>query len=298
MQGETLTPQKIKLCVIVGPTASGKTKFAIEMAKQKNGEIISADSMQIYKGMDIATAKPSKQEQAQVKHHLIGFLSPEETFSVAQFAKLAHEKILEVTNKGKLPILVGGTGLYINSVVNDINFEEQISNEEIRKKLNLEAEQIGLENMFENLKSIDPDYAKKISPNDKKRVLRAIEVYKLTGKTMSKLIEDSRKNSNRYALDMIGLNFKDRKKLYEKINLRVDEMIKAGLIEEAKKFYKKNLSNTAKYAIGYRELFEYFDGNVTLSEAIEKIKQNTRRYAKRQITWFKRDPRIKWIYMN
>ena len=298
MQNENLNPKKIKLCVIVGPTASGKTKFAIEIAKQKNGEIISADSMQIYKGMDIVTAKPSKQEQAQVKHHLIDFLPPEETFSVAQFTKLAHEKILEVTNKGKLPILVGGTGLYINSVIDEINFTDQISNEEIRNKLNLETEKLGLNAMFENLKDIDPNYAKKISPNDKKRVLRAIEVYKLTGKTMSELIEKSKPKVSRYELDMIGLNFKDRDNLYNRINLRVDEMIKHGLVEEAKKFYKKNLSNTAKYAIGYKELFDYFDNKTTLNDAIEKIKQNTRRYAKRQITWFKRDPRIKWIYMD
>lgn len=298
MQNENLNPKKIKLCVVVGPTASGKTKFAIEIAKQKNGEIISADSMQIYKGMDIVTAKPSKQEQAQVKHHLIDFLPPEETFSVAQFTKLAHEKILEVTNKGKLPILVGGTGLYINSVIDEINFTDQISNEEIRNKLNLETEKFGLNAMFENLKDIDPNYAKKISPNDKKRVLRAIEVYKLTGKTMSELIEKSKPKVSRYELDMIGLNFKDRDNLYNRINLRVDEMIKHGLVEEAKKFYKKNLSNTAKYAIGYKELFDYFDNKISLNEAIEKIKQNTRRYAKRQITWFKRDTRIRWIYMD
>lgn len=298
MPKEILNQQKIKLCVVVGPTASGKTKFAIEIAKQKNGEIISADSMQIYKGMDIVTAKPSKAEQAQVKHHLIDFLPPEETFSVAQFTKLAHEKILEVTNKGKLPILVGGTGLYINSVIDEINFTDQISNEEIRNKLNLETEKFGLNAMFENLKDIDPNYAKKISPNDKKRVLRAIEVYKLTGKTMSELIEKSKPKVSRYELDMIGLNFKDRDNLYNRINLRVDEMIKQGLVEEAKKFYKKNLSNTAKYAIGYKELFDYFDNKTTLNDAIEKIKQNTRRYAKRQITWFKRDPRIRWIYMD
>lgn len=290
--------EKIKLCVIVGPTASGKTKFAIELAKKRNGEIISADSMQIYKGMDIVTAKPSEEEQNQVKHHLIDFLPPEQIFSVAQFAKLAHEKILEVKNKGKLPILVGGTGLYINSVIDDISFAKQDSTKKIRNELLLETEKIGLDAMFEKLKNIDYEYAKKISSNDKKRILRAIEVYKLTGKTMTELIKNSKPKENRYDLEIIGLNFKDREKLYNRINLRVDSMIADGLVEEAKKFYKKNLSNTAKYAIGYKELFDYFDGKCTLTEAIEKIKQNTRRYAKRQITWFKRDNRIKWIYMD
>lgn len=290
--------EKIKLCVIVGPTASGKTKFAIELAKKRNGEIISADSMQIYKGMDIVTAKPSEEEQNQVKHHLIDFLPPEQIFSVAQFAKLAHEKILEIKNKGKLPILVGGTGLYINSVIDDINFAKQDSTKKIRNELLLKTEKIGLDAMFEKLKNIDYEYAKKISSNDKKRVLRAIEVYKLTGKTMTEIIKNSKPKENRYDLEMIGLNFKDREKLYNRINLRVDSMIADGLVEEAKKFYKKNLSNTAKYAIGYKELFDYLDGKCTLTEAIDKIKQNTRRYAKRQITWFKRDNRIKWIYMD
>ncbi len=288
----------MKLCVILGPTASGKSKLAVELAKTLNGEIVSADSMQIYKDMDIATAKPTQAERLDVKHHLIDFLEPSDTFSVAEYTKLAHGAIEDISKRGKLPILAGGTGLYINSVLDDIKFIEQENNEAIRQNLTKREKSEGIEVLYQELKDIDPETAKRTNINNKKRILRALEIYLNTGITMSEQLEISKPKESRYEPIIIGLNFRDRENLYERINKRVDEMFDNGLLEEAQKIYKSDCGKTAVAAIGYKELFPYFKAECSLEKAIENIKQSTRRYAKRQITWFKRDNRINWIYVD
>ncbi len=289
---------KTKLCIILGPTATGKTKLAVQLAKKYGTEIISADSMQIYKEINIATAKATDEEMCGIKHHLLGFLSVEEAFSVAQYVKLAHEKIYDINKKNKLPIMVGGTGLYINSVADDINFTRYNQDGKLRAKLKKRALEDAGESLYKELCEIDPESAKKIERNDLKRIIRAIEIYTTSGKTMTQQIENSKPEESRYDVLMLGLNFKDRQKLYEKINIRVDNMLENGLINEAEILSKLSLSKTANMAIGYKELLPYLSGKCSLKEASEKIKQNSRNYAKRQLTWFKRDKRINWLYVD
>ena len=289
---------KIPIVVIAGPTASGKTSVSISLAKEYDAEIVSADSMQIYKGLDISTAKPTEEEKCGIPHHLMSFVEWGEKYSVAQYLSEARKVIADIHNRGKLPIIVGGTGLYISSLVDNIVFDDTSSNEEIRNRLTKEAEELGNEAMLKKLMEIDPETAKTLHPNNLTRIIRAIEAYELSGKTMSELKKQSREEESPYNACMIGLNFHDRQKLYDRINLRVDKMAEAGMVEEAYNAYKQGIGNTVCQAIGYKELIPYFEGKSTLPECLEVLKQETRRYAKRQLTWFRRDERINWIYMD
>lgn len=289
---------KIPLIVVVGPTASGKTALAVSLAKRFHGEVISADSMQIYKQMNIATAKPTVEEMDGIPHHLIDCLDLSQKFSVADYTALAHQKAAEIYARGHLPILAGGTGLYIDSVVNNISFSEIRTDEELRKELTRLAEEKGADYLLEELNRFDPESAKRLHPNNLSRIIRAIEVYRLTGITMTEHQRRSRLTPSGYDAVMIGLDFQDRQKLYDRINLRVDRMFADGLLEEAREILSNKNLGTARQAIGYKELQHYFDGQESLEEAIQKIKQETRRYAKRQLTWFRRNPNIHWIYVD
>ena len=286
---------KKKVIVIVGPTASGKTTLSIELAKQIDGEIISADSMQIYKDMNIGTAKPTVDEMKNIKHHLIDFVSPEERFSVSDYQKLAQEKIKEILNIGKKPIVVGGTGLYVNSLIYGIEYGKMTFNQIYREKLEKIAIEKGNKYIYEMAKNIDEQAIKNISINDRKRIIRILEIYKATGKNKTQLEMESRKSEIPFDYRTYGI-YIEREKLYDRINKRVDLMIQQGLIDEVKNIKKKyNKFPTAMQAIGYKEVVEYLENKITKSEMIEKIKMETRRYAKRQITWFKRNKNIKWL---
>lgn len=285
--------------VITGPTAVGKTKLSIEIAKSLDGEIVSADSMQIYKYMDIGTAKVKPEEMRGIPHFLIDIVHPDEEFTVADFKQQAEKYIRQINNRDKLPIVVGGTGLYINSLVYELKFTRVKANQDLRNKYNELADKYGNDFIYNELYKIDATSAKKISPNDRKRIIRALEIYYETGKPMSYYNENFRKKSNKYNLVMIGLNT-DRKLLYSRIEKRVDKMINDGLIDEVKRLismgYNKNLPSMK--AIGYKEIISYLEGELELNEAINILKRNTRRFAKRQLTWFKMDDRIKWININ
>lgn len=286
---------KQKIVVVLGPTASGKTALAIHLAQKYNGEIISADSMQIYRGLDVGTAKATVAEQAAAAHHLIDIASPEAPFSVAAFLPLAQQKIKEIAARGHLPIFCGGTGLYISSLVNGISFTEEKEDPALRRRLQDELERIGGAAMLERLRAIDPEYAAKLHENDTKRVLRALELNEKTGRTMSRQLADSRPQSAPYDALLLGLSWPEREQLYERINLRVDQMIGSGLIEEAEKVYEnKETWICAAQAIGYKELFPYLEGQ-SLAPCVEKLKQSTRNYAKRQLSWFRHMPQIIWL---
>lgn len=290
-------PKSKPVVYIVGPTASGKTSFSIEIAKRFDGELISGDSMQIYKGMHIASAAPDEEEKQGIPHHLFEFLNPDEKFSVFEYVKAANSVIDDIHSRNKLPIVVGGTGLYISSLAENVTFDSESSNIEIRKELETQAEKDGLLVLYEYLKSIDPLSAEKISSNDKKRIIRAIEIFKITGKTKSECDLVSKESGRIYDNLFIGLNYFNRETLYERINTRVDLMLKNGLLDEAKNAYG-NICGTAAQAIGHKELFDYFDGRISLEEAIECLKMQTRRYAKRQLTWFRKNSDINWILMD
>ncbi len=282
---------KDNVIVICGPTASGKTTLGIKVANKINGEIVSADSMQIYKEMNIGTAKPTKEEQQLCKHYLIDFVMPNERYSVADFKKHATSAIETIIKNKKVPIIVGGTGLYINSLVYNIDFN---SEGETDLKYRKELEKKDISELYEMAKNIDETATDKISPNDKKRIMRIIELYHSTGKTKTELEKESMKE-NKYNYKIFVLNW-DREKLYERINLRVDLMIQNGLIEEVQNLLKKyNEFPTSFQGLGYKEVKEYLDGKLTKEEMIEKIKQESRRYAKRQITWFKRYKNAIWL---
>ncbi|SDM91030.1 tRNA (adenosine(37)-N6)-dimethylallyltransferase MiaA [Acetanaerobacterium elongatum] len=284
------------LVVIAGPTASGKTALSIELASRHNGEIISADSMQIYKGMDIGTAKPTVEEMRGVPHHLISVLDNSESFSVAQYQGCATASIQDVLRRGKLPFLVGGTGLYISSVVDNTDFGEIVNNPELRAELEERARQEGGEVLLKELQQCDPVLAKALHPNNLGRIIRALEVYRLTGKPLSEFQAASRLKPAPYNLCMIGLTFRSRELLYQRIDSRVDAMLQGGLLQEVEALMGKGLSATAVQAIGYKELYGYFKGEQTLSQAADNLKRQTRRYAKRQLTWFRRDERVQWLY--
>ena len=289
----------IKVISVVGPTASGKTKLSVELAKRLNGEIVSADSMQIYKGMQIATAKPDEEEKSGVIHHLMDFLPPSETYSVAMYVKDASRCIEDINSREKLPIIVGGTGLYVDSLLNNIKFSEENRDEKLCDELRTIYNNEGIDKLLDILKSFDKKSYERLSKEKNvKRIIRAIEFYKTTGKTISEQIENSRLTESPYNAIKIGLNFKDREKLYDRINRRVDLMLEQGLLEEAFQVINSDLSYTSVKAIGYKELMPYFNKEKTLEECIDKLKQETRRYAKRQITWFKRDTDINWIYID
>ena len=286
---------KPKVIVLCGPTASGKTSLSIELAKRINGEIISCDSMQIYKDMDIGTAKPTEQEKQGIKHYLLDFLSPEVRYSVADYKKDAEKAIEEILKKRKVPIIVGGTGLYINSLIYNIEYKDSKIDIDYRNKLEKMVVEKGLENLYEMAQKIDPEAMKNISHNDKKRIMRVLEIYNETGKTKTELEMESRKNEPKYNYIVFALDM-DRDKLYERINKRVDIMIEQGLIEEVKSLVKKYTEfPTAMQGLGYKEMVEYLDNKITKEEAIEKIKMESRRYAKRQITWFKSYKNAIWL---
>ncbi len=289
--------KKIPLLVIVGPTASGKTALAVELAKLLDGEIVSADSMQIYKSMPIAAAVPSADERQGIAHHLMEFLDAGDEFSVADYVNLARKTILDIHKRKKLPILVGGTGLYVNSIVDNIEYIEQPSDPLLREKLEREFEELGGEEMLRRLREFDLQTAERLHANNRRRIIRAFEVYLQSGKTMTEQNELSRKNPSPYDVTMIGITFEDRAKLYERINLRVDKMVELGLLEEAKNNYLLE-KRGAGQAIGHKELAPYFRDEISLSDALENLKRETRRYAKRQLTWFCRDSRINWIYAD
>lgn len=288
---------KIKLITVVGPTASGKTKLGVELAKKYNGEVISADSMQIYKGMQIATAKPTEEEMQGIPHHLIDFLEPNQTYSVAMFVNDAKKCIDDISSRGKLPVIVGGTGLYVDSLLNNISFHESERSAQISDELWELYYAEGIDKLLEILKKIDGESAERLSvEKNPKRIIRAIEFYKTTGITITEQNKKSKLAESPYSPVKLGLNFEDRQKLYDRINTRVDIMVQDGLVDEAKRVYNSQLSFTSVKAIGYKELFPYLKGELPVKECIEKLKQETRRYAKRQITWFKRDKEINWLY--
>jgi tRNA dimethylallyltransferase len=287
------------LIVIAGPTGVGKTDLSICVADKINGEIISADSRQIYRYMDIGTAKVEKEYRDKIKHHMIDIVDPNEEFSVADFKKNTMKIIEHVNGKGKIPLLVGGTGLYINSIVYDIDFTNVASNKEIREYYESISLKKGKQYLYELLLERDYETAKKLNINDTKRIIRALEVYDVTKIPMSKQNKDFRKPSTKYNLSMYLL-YMDRSKLYDRINARVDKMIENGLIEEVKTLlklgYKKNLNSMQ--GIGYKEIVDYLENRISLDEAVELIKKRSRNYAKRQLTWFKRDERYRWINID
>ncbi len=287
--------QKNKVIVICGPTASGKTKLSIELAKQINGEIVSCDSMQIYKDMDIGTAKPTIEEMQGIKHYLIGYVSPTERYSVAEYKTDAKKAIKEIIAKEKIPIVVGGTGLYLDSLIYEIEYQDIKLDESYRKKLEQEVEEKGLKVLYERAKQIDEKAIEKISSNDKKRILRILEIYHSTGKTKTEQEIESRKKEVEYDYKVYALDW-DRQKLYNRINKRVDIMIEQGLIEEVKYILEKyDTFPTAMQGLGYKEVVEYLEGNLTKEEMVEKIKMETRRYAKRQLTWFRKNKQTVWL---
>ena len=286
--------QKQKVIIICGPTASGKTALSIELAKKINGEIVSCDSMQIYKDMTIGTAKPTIEEMQGIKHYLIDCVSPEERYSVANFKKDAKKAIKEIIEKGKTPIVVGGTGLYVDSLIYEIQYNNIQLDENYRKELEEIAKNEGLEVLYNKAKEIDPDAISKISQNDKKRIIRILEIYKATGKNKTQQELDSRKDPE-YDYKVFAINW-DRQELYERINKRVDIMIEQGLIDEVKQIKNKyNQFPTAMQGLGYKEVVDYLNGKYNKEELIEKIKMETRRYAKRQLTWFRKNKKTIWL---
>lgn len=279
---------KDKIIVIVGPTAVGKTKLGVELAKAFDGEVISGDSMQIYKGLDIGTAKVTEEEKDGVPHYLINEKQPDESYAVSDFQEAASQKIEEITARGHVPIIVGGTGLYIESLLFDVTHGgEAEPDQAFREEMEQFAQDHGKEALWEKLRETDPEAADKIHPNNVRRVIRALEVPHVTGKSFSSYQAEREEKTAKYDAYVIGLNT-DRALLYERINQRVDLMIEQGLIEEAKRLWESVDPDTqSAKGIGYKELFPYFDGKLDLPEAVDSIKQNSRRYAKRQLTWFR-----------
>lgn len=290
---------KEKLVVIVGPTAVGKTKTSIELAKAINGEIISGDSMQVYKGLDIGTAKVTEDEKEGIPHYLIDIKDPIEPFSAAEFQQLARERITEINQRGKVPIIVGGTGLYIRAVTHHYQFSEAANNSEIRNQLQRKAEIEGADSLHDELKRVDPVRAQEIHPNNVQRVIRALEIYYETGNVPSneqKKMEQERESL--YQLAIVGLTM-NRELLYERIDERVDLMVKQGVLEEAKMLYSQDITDSlAAKAIGYKEFFPYLSGESSLEDAVQLLKRNSRRYAKRQFTWFHNQMNVEWFSMD
>ena len=289
---------KKTVLAVVGPTASGKSALAIELAKRFDGEIICCDSMQIYKEMNIGTAKPSANEQAQIKHHLFDFADPFCSFSCADYIPLAKEVVEDILSRGKMPIFCGGTGLYLDRFLSGAQFEETETDENFRREMDSFAKEFGNEALHQKLRDIDPISADEIHPNNVKRVIRALEIYKTSGRTKSELDRESKRFESEYRAIQIGLKYDDRELLYDRINLRVDKMMEMGLLDETKALldsgvFEKN--TTAAQAIGYKELLTFFKGESALDGAIEDLKMATRRYAKRQMTWFSSHGDVHWI---
>lgn len=289
------TISKKDVIVIGGPTASGKTGLSVELAKRINGQIVSADSMQIYKEMDIGTAKVTKEEMQGIKHYMIDIVSPDKRYSVAEFKVDAENAIEEIIRNGYTPIVVGGTGLYINSLIYNINYQDLEFDKEYREYLEEKVQTEGLEKLYEQAKKIDEEAVAKISPNDKKRILRILEIYNQTGKTKTELERISREEPPKYNYKVYAINY-ERSKLYDRINLRVDKMLEEGLVQEVRNIKEKYKEfPTAMQGLGYKEVVQYLENRCTYNEMVEKIKQESRRYAKRQITWFKAIKDIVWL---
>lgn len=288
---------KIPVVAVVGPTASGKSDLAVEICLHFGGEAVSADSMQIYKGLDISTAKPSEEEKKGIPHHMMDFLDNTESFSVAEYQQLAGECIKDLHSRGKLPVIVGGTGLYIDNLLNNIQLTESSFDEGLREKLLSRVEEEGVESLLAELEKIDPEYASKMHPNNVKRIVRALEVWYSSGVTMTQQIENSHAESP-YDVCFIGLDATDRDFLYERINRRVSIMLENGLEAEAADYLSQKNTATSSQAIGCKELKPYFDGEISLSQAADNLRQATRRYAKRQLTWFRRNKEINWIMID
>lgn len=289
---------KKRILAVVGPTASGKSALAIELAKRFNGEIICCDSMQIYKQMNIGTAKPDESELSQATHHLFDFADPKTCFSCADYVPLARSTVEDILSRGKMPIFCGGTGLYLDRFLSGAQFEETEIDEGFRRKMESLARELGNEALHRRLREIDPQSADEIHPNNVKRVIRALEIYKTSGRTKSELDRESKSFEGEYDAIQIGLKYENRELLYSRINLRVDKMMQTGLLEETKGLleagvFEKNA--TAAQAIGYKELLTYFNGEKTLIDAVEDLKMATRRYAKRQMTWFSSHGNVHWL---
>lgn len=285
--------------VIVGPTAVGKTELSIQVAKRVGGEIISADSMQIYRGLDIGTAKPTLEERQGVPHHLLDVVDPSEEFSVAEYQRMADEVLQDIARRNRIPILVGGTGLYVRAVLEGFVFEGEGKDPALRSHLQRLADKEGNKALYDRLQAVDPATAARLHPNDRRRIIRALEVYHTTGKPLSVHLQRQKHRPPKYPSVKFGL-YRERAQLYERINRRVDKMMKAGLLGEVRRLLDQGLSDdsTAMQALGYKELVGYLRGEYDLEEAIRLLKRNTRRYAKRQYTWFRRDPEIMWINLG
>lgn len=291
--------KKIRVIAVCGPTASGKTALSISIAKKFGGEIISADSMQIYRGMDIATAKPDTAEQDGIPHHLLDYVDPSESYSVARFICDANKAIADIVSRSKLPIIAGGTGLYIDSLLNGLSFTDGEVDLKLRDELFDRLNNVGIDGMLTELKGFDPESADRLSiERNPKRIVRAMEIYYSTGVTMTEQNRLSRSDGTMYEPVKIAIGFRDRERLYDRINRRVDIMLSKGLLDEARSFYSQTSGNTSVQAIGYKELKPYLDGERSLDESVEILKRSTRRYAKRQLTWFGRDELIKWFYAD
>lgn len=288
---------RIPVVTVIGPTASGKSDLAVEICHHFGGEVVSADSMQIYKGMDIATAKPTEEEKKNIPHHMMDFLDNTEDYSVALYQQAAAECIADISSRGLLPVVCGGTGLYVDTLLNNIKLSEDSYDEELRSLLLKRAEDEGGERLLEEVRAFDPEYAEKLHPNNVKRIVRALEVYKTTGTTMTEQLELSKQTSP-YNACFIGLDAEDRPFLYDRIDRRVDIMLERGLESEAREYLASANGTTSAQAIGYKELRPYFDGEISLEQAVENLKRATRRYAKRQLTWFRRNERINWLYID
>lgn len=285
-----------KILVVTGPTATGKTALSVELAKKLGGEIVSADSMQIYRGMDIGTAKVTKAEMQNIPHHMIDIADPSEDYSVSRYVEEADAAVRGILSRGRLPIVAGGTNLYIDSLIAGLDFAEKAEDAALRESLNKQYDDIGGEAMLEHLRGFDPERAAKLHPADKRRIVRAVEIYILTGETITRHDEETKKRPKRYDAVKIALTFADRAVLYDRINARVDKMVSDGLFDEVKGLLDRGLSpeSTSMQAIGYKEPAAYFRGEMSRDEAIELIKLSSRRYAKRQLTWLRRDDSIHW----
>ncbi|MBR7058243.1 MAG: tRNA (adenosine(37)-N6)-dimethylallyltransferase MiaA [Stomatobaculum sp.] len=290
---------KQPLIIIAGPTAVGKTALSVALAKRIGGEIVSADSMQVYRGMDIGTAKVTKEETCGVPHHLIDVLDPKDPFNVMTFRSMVKDAVRGIASRGNVPVLVGGTGFYIQSVLYDVQFEEDASSEELRKELEQEAAVLGAEKMHERLRALDPDAAEAIHPNNIKRVIRALEYCLSTGRKISVHNREQRERTSPYSFLFYVLTM-DRAALYQRIDLRVDQMMEQGLLAEVKRLRDEGVTSdmVSMQGLGYRQIFDYLEGIATLDEAVERIKRETRHFAKRQLTWFRREPDARWINVS
>ncbi len=287
---------KHPVVAVVGPTATGKTALGVTLAQHFSGEVISCDSMQIYKGLDVGTAKVTPEETCGIPHHGVDILTPDKTFSVADFTAMAAELEQQISARGHLPILVGGTGLYVQSFLYGVRFAEEKAPAGLREQLTAELAEKGGAAMYEELRSVDPEAAAAIHPNNQVRVLRALEHYRATGKKLSEQKADSLPPERPYRSLILGLDFPDRAGLYRRIDLRVDKMLDAGILQEAEYVWQnRETFRTAAQAIGYKEFFPYFEGAAPLEVCTEKLKQASRNYAKRQLTWFRHMDGVVWL---